>query len=300
MKTIAFIGPGIMGAPMITNLRSAGYTVRGFGRSSSSRERAERAGAEVMDSVREACDGADAAITMLPDGPDVLDVALGEDGLIAALPVGAIWIDHSTISPETARQGHKAAREKQIHALDAPVSGGEAGAVEGSLSIMVGGERTAFDHALPIMEAMGRTIVHVGEAGSGQVVKAANQMIVAGNIQMLSEATVFLQAHGADLDAAFDVLGGGLAGSTVLQRKRENMLRGEFAPGFRIALHDKDLGIVAQATRATGLSLPATALVSALVSALRNQGAGDLDHSALLKLATELNRNVLQHAPQPE
>jgi 2-hydroxy-3-oxopropionate reductase len=173
--------------------------------------------------------------------------------------------------------------------VDAPVSGGEAGAVEGVLSIMVGGEEADVSAALPFLNEMGRTIVHVGPAGSGQTVKAANQLIVAGNIALLAEALVFLEAHGVDTEAATEVLGGGLAGSTVLNRKAAGMRARSFAPGFRVDLHHKDLGIVTAAAREAGVAIPLGATVAQLMGALRAQGHGGLDHSALLLLVEQLS-----------
>lgn len=289
MALIGFIGPGTMGAPMVSNLVMAGHKVRCFGRSERSRARAEATGAMVVGSIRDACADSDVAITMLPDGPDVLDVVDASDGILASLSPGSLYVDHSTISPETARSIHSRAVSAGIVAVDAPVSGGEAAAVEGTLSIMVGGSVEAFERSQPLLDAVGSTIVHVGEAGSGQVVKAANQILVAGNIEMLAEAVVFLEANHADIDAALNVIGGGLAGSTVLARKRQNVVTGDYSPGFRIELHDKDLRIVEVAARGLGLALPATALVTSLVAALKARGDGGLDHSALAKLARELN-----------
>jgi 2-hydroxy-3-oxopropionate reductase len=173
--------------------------------------------------------------------------------------------------------------------LDAPVSGGEVGAVEASLSIMVGGEAADFEAAQPVLEAVGKTIVHVGPAGAGQTVKAANQLIVAGNIELVAEAIVFLEAYGVDMEAAVAVLGGGLAGSTVLARKGASMLASEFTPGFRLQLHHKDLGIVQSAAREAGVVIPLGAVVSELVAAMVARGDGGLDHSGLLKLVRELS-----------
>ena len=167
--------------------------------------------------------------------------------------------------------------------LDAPVSGGEAGAVAGSLSIMVGGDPDDFAEAKPVLDAVGATIVHVGPSGAGQTVKAANQLIVAGNIQLLAEAVVFLEAFGVDMPAALTVLGGGLAGSKVLEQKRENMLSRSFEPGFRVELHHKDLGIVTSAAREAGVVVPLAAVVAQLMASLRANGDGGLDHSALLR-----------------
>jgi 2-hydroxy-3-oxopropionate reductase len=195
----------------------------------------------------------------------------------------------SSIRPDVAVRVAEAGRVEHPQPGPAPVSGGEAGAVEGSLSIMVGGEPDDFAAAKPVFEAVGRTIVHVGPAGSGQTVKAANQLIVAGNIELLAEAIVFLEAYGVDTRAALEVLGGGLAGSTVLDRKGAGMLAREFTPGFRLALHHKDLGIVTSAAREAGVVIPLGAVVSQLVAALVARGDGGLDHSGLLKLVSELS-----------
>ncbi|GAB2984117.1 MAG TPA: NAD(P)-dependent oxidoreductase [Actinotalea caeni] len=289
MTAIGFIGPGIMGAPMVRNLVTAGHEVRVYGASERARARAAETGGQVVDSVADAARGCEVLITMLPDGPVVHEVLLGEDGAISHLDPGALLVDHSTISPAEALAVHEAAAAAGVRCLDAPVSGGEAGAVEGVLSIMVGGDREAFEAAKPLFEVVGSTIELVGPAGSGQVVKAANQLMVAGHIQMLAEALVFLGAHGVEPETALDVLGGGLAGSTVLTRKRAAMVNREFAPGFRIALHDKDLGIVDGASKEQGLALPLTAAVTALMRSARRRGYGDLDHSALLQLLLDLN-----------
>jgi 2-hydroxy-3-oxopropionate reductase len=228
-------------------------------------------------------------ITIVPDSPDVEEVTGGDDGIFAHAQDGALYIDMSSIRPDVAVRVAQAGREAGLRVLDAPVSGGEAGAIEGSLSIMVGGEPEDVEAARPVLDALGKTIVHVGPAGSGQTVKAANQLIVAANIQVLAEAVVFLEAYGVDTKAALEVLGGGLAGSTVLQRKGTNMLTREFAPGFRLALHHKDLGIVTSAAREAGVVIPLGAVVSQLVAALVARGDGGLDHSGLLKLVAELS-----------
>ncbi|QSE89802.1 NAD(P)-dependent oxidoreductase [Rhodococcus pseudokoreensis] len=289
MTVIGFIGPGVMGRPMAANLVAAGHDVRVYGHSDRSRARAESTGGTVVDSIRDACAGADVVFTMLPDGPAVLEAVTGEDGVVASMTPGTVLVDHSTIAPAESLAVHAAAAEADLRCLDAPVSGGEAGAVEGALSIMVGGDQETLDEVRSLLEVMGATVVHVGDPGSGQVVKAANQLMVAGHLQMLAEALVFLRAHGADLPNALDVLGGGLAGSTVLERKRAAMLTGDFTPGFRIALHDKDLGIVSEAVRGRGLVLPATGLMSSLVASVKARGGAGLDHAALYGLALELN-----------
>lgn len=295
MTDVAFIGLGIMGAPMAANLVAAGHRVRGYSRTPATRHAAAASGIEATDTASAAVDAAEVVITMLPDTPDVLGLLFAEAGgaagcsLADRIAAEAIVIDMSTIEPGASIEIAEHFEKRGISALDAPVSGGQAGAEEGTLSIMVGGDQDAFGRSLPLLEAMGSTIVRVGPAGSGQAVKAANQLMVAGHLQMLAEALVFLGSQGVDPELALDVIGGGLAGSTVLTRKRRNYLDANYTPGFRLTLHDKDLGIVARTAREAGLALPATALVSQLVASLVAQGHGALDHSALHLLATQMN-----------
>ncbi|MEU8826669.1 2-hydroxy-3-oxopropionate reductase [Streptomyces sp. NPDC048636] len=285
LPTLAWIGLGIMGSPMSENLIKAGYHVTGFTLEREKLDRLAAAGGTPAASIAEAVRTADVVITMVPASPQVEAVVLGEDGVLAHARPGTLLIDMSSITPRTSRAVARAAAEggKGVRVLDAPVSGGEAGAVEAVLSIMVGGEEEDFERARPIFDALGKTVVRCGPHGAGQTVKAANQLIVAANIQACAEAVVFLEKSGVDLGAALDVLAGGLAGSTVLQRKRDNFLRRDFAPGFRIDLHHKDMGIVTAAAREVGAALPVGAVVAQLVAALRAQGDGGLDHSALLR-----------------
>ena len=280
---IAFIGLGIMGGPMAAHLVRAGHTVLGVNRSPEAVHRLVEAGGQDGGSVAEAVAEADVVITMVPDSPDVESVALGPDGIYANARPGTVHLDMSTIRPDVAVQLAEAGRAAEVRVLDAPVSGGEAGAKEAKLSIMVGGDAGTFAEVEPVLQVLGPTVVLVGPAGSGQTVKAANQLIVAGHYQLLAEAIVFLRAYGVDAEAALQVLGGGLAGSTVLQRKGASMLAGQFAPGFRIDLHHKDLGIVTAAARERGVAIPVGAVLAQLVGALRAQGDGGLDHSALLR-----------------
>jgi 2-hydroxy-3-oxopropionate reductase len=220
---------------------------------------------------------------MVPDSPDVQDVLTGEDGVFAHAKEGTLVIDFSSIRPDVTVELAKVARDKGFRLLDAPVSGGEAGAKNAALSIMVGGDKADFEAAREVFDAVGKTVVHVGGNGAGQTVKAANQLIVAANIQALAEAVVFLEAYGVDLEAALDVLGGGLAGSKVLDQKRTNMATKSFEPGFRIDLHHKDLGIVTSAAREAGVVVPLGGLVAQLMASARANGDGGLDHSALLR-----------------
>ena len=283
MSTIAFIGLGIMGAPMAGHLVEAGHTVIGVNRSPEAVQRLVDAGGRGADTVAEAVRDADVVITMVPDSPDVEGIALGDEGIYANARRGAMHIDMSSIRPDVSVALAEAGRQAGIRVMDAPVSGGEAGAVEAKLSIMVGAEQSDFDEVSPILEAVGSTVVLVGPAGSGQTVKAANQLVVAGTIELVAEALVFLRAYGVDTEAAVAVLAGGLAGNRILDRKAASMLAGQFQPGFRIDLHHKDMGIVTAAAREKGVAIPLGALTAQLVGAARAQGDGDLDHSALLR-----------------
>ncbi|WP_335937851.1 2-hydroxy-3-oxopropionate reductase [Streptomyces sp. PTD5-9] len=289
LPKVAWIGLGIMGSPMSENLIRAGYDVTGHTLEQEKIDRLVAAGGRGAGSIAEAVRDADVVITMVPASPQVEAVAYGPGGVLANARPGALLIDMSSITPQTSVDLAKRAAEKGVRVLDAPVSGGEAGAVEAVLSIMVGGERDDFEAARPLFEALGKTIVLCGPHGSGQTVKAANQLIVAVNIQACAEAVVFLEKSGVDLSAALDVLNGGLAGSTVLTRKKDNFLKRDFAPGFRIDLHHKDMGIVTDAARAVGAALPVGAVVAQLVASLRAQGDGGLDHSALLRSVERLS-----------
>ncbi|MGW7354355.1 2-hydroxy-3-oxopropionate reductase [Streptomyces sp. NPDC054784] len=283
LPKIAWIGLGIMGSPMAENLIEAGYDVTGHTLEQAKLDRLAAAGGTAAASIAEAVRDADVVITMVPASPQVEAVAYGPDGILAHVRRGTLLVDMSSITPQTSVDLAKAAAEYGVDVLDAPVSGGEAGAVEAVLSIMVGGERADFDRARPILDALGKTVVRCGPHGAGQTVKAANQLIVAVNLQACAEAVVFLEKSGVDLDAALDVLGGGLAGSTVLERKKANFKYRDFAPGFRVDLHHKDMGIVGDAAREVGAALPVGSVVAGLVASLRAQGDGGLDHSALLR-----------------
>ena len=289
MPTVGFIGLGIMGSPMAANLVKAGFDVVGCNRSPEPVQRLVEQGGRGADDVAGAVRDADMVITMVPDSPDVEAVALDDDGIYANARPGTLHIDMSSIRPDVARRVAEAGKERGMRVIDAPVSGGEQGAIDATLSIMVGGDPSDVAEARPILEALGKTVVHVGPAGSGQTVKAANQLVVAGTIELVAEAIVFLEAYGVDTEAAVRVLAGGLAGNAIFDRKGASMLRRDFTPGFRIELHDKDLGIVTSAAREAGVVIPLGAVVAQLVASLKAQGDGGLDHSALLKLVEQLS-----------
>jgi 2-hydroxy-3-oxopropionate reductase len=283
MTNIAFIGLGIMGSPMAVHLAKAGHKVAGYNRTPEKAAPLIDAGGRAADSIADAVRDAEVVCVMVPDSPDVSDVFAGEGGVFDNAKPGTLAIDFSSIRPDVTAQLAERAAAKGLRLVDAPVSGGEAGAVNAALSIMVGGEADDFEAAKPYLDAVGKTVVHVGPSGAGQTVKAANQLIVAANIQALAEAVVFLEAYGVDTDAALEVLGGGLAGSKVLDQKKQNMLDHSFEPGFRIALHHKDLGIVTAAAREAGVVVPLGALVAQLMASALANGDGGLDHSGLLR-----------------
>ena len=283
MTNIAFIGLGIMGSPMAVHLAKAGHQVAGYNRSPEKAAPLVDAGGRAAESIADAVSDADVVCLMVPDSPDVSDVLAGEGGVFDNAKEGTLVIDFSSIRPDVTTQLAEQAATKGLRLVDAPVSGGEAGAVNAALSIMVGGEADDFEAAKPYLDVVGKTVVHVGPSGAGQTVKAANQLIVAANIEALAEAVVFLEAYGVDTAAALEVLGGGLAGSKVLDQKKQNMLDRAFEPGFRIALHHKDLGIVTAAAREAGVVIPLGAIVAQLMASALANGDGGLDHSGLLR-----------------
>ena len=283
MTNLAFIGLGIMGSPMAVHLQQAGYSVSGYNKRTDRSGPLVAAGGRKAASIADAVADAEIVAVMVPDSPDVQDVLLGTDGVFASAKPGTLVIDFSSIRPDVTAELATAAKQGGFRLLDAPVSGGEAGAKNAALSIMVGGSEDDFAAARPVFDTVGRTIVHVGPNGAGQTVKAANQLIVGTHLQVLAEAVVFLEAYGVDTDAALEVLGGGLAGSKVLEQKRTNMLTRSFEPGFRIDLHHKDMGIVTSAAREAGVALPVGAIVAQLMASARANGDGGLDHSALLR-----------------
>lgn len=286
---VGFIGLGVMGAPMAGHLVDAGHEVVVYNRSRAKADALEARGAVSAGSPAHVGEKADVVITMLPDSPDVEAVLFGEPGVVSALRPGSLVIDCSTISPDAAVAISSRLAEVGVAFVDAPVSGGEAGAIAGSLAVMMGGEEEAVARATTVLTSVAATMVHVGPVGAGQLVKAANQMLVAGNIALVAEALTVLQRTGVNVDAALTVLGGGLAASKVLEAKAPKMLARDFAPGFRLDLHHKDLKIALAAAERAQIAVPLTGVITQLVQALRSAGDGGLDHSALVKAFERLS-----------
>jgi 2-hydroxy-3-oxopropionate reductase len=287
-QVIGFIGLGIMGRPMARNLLKAGYSLVVHSRSRGPVDELVAAGATAGTSPKDVAARSDVLITMLPNSPDVELVALGKDGIIEGAKSGLIFVDMSTISPLVSQKVAQALQPKGVHMLDAPVSGGEKGAIDGALSIMVGGDQAVFDQILPILRAMGKTITRLGPLGFGGFTKLANQIIVAVNLTALGEALTLAKKAGLDRELTLKALAGGLAGSKCLEQKTANYVAGSYKPGFKIDLHFKDLGLIMESARALGVPLPATAVVQELFSALRVKGRGEMDHSAVITLLEDL------------
>jgi 2-hydroxy-3-oxopropionate reductase len=288
METIGFIGLGIMGKPMALHLINAGYPVCVLQKNKAAAELVE-AGAKAMTTGKAIAQACDIIITMLPDSPEVLEIVTGQEGIIEGVRAGSLFIDMSTIAPSTAKEIYQLLQAKSVEALDAPVSGGQVGATAASLSIMVGGNAPAFDRALPLFKAMGKNIVHIGEAGAGQMTKACNQMIVGMTIQAVGEAFALAKKAGVDLDKMREVLLGGFAQSRILDLHGKRIIEENFAPGFKIKLHRKDMNIALQAGKEFSVPLYGTAQVSAHMDALIAQGKGEWDHSAIAWLIQQLS-----------
>ena len=281
---VGFIGLGIMGKPMARNLARAGYSLVVHNRSRAAVDELVKEGAQAAANSKEVAARTEIIITMLPDSPDVDRVYAGENGIFSGLRSGTLLVDMSTISPAVARKLAGEAQGLGCDMLDAPVSGGEAGAISASLSIMIGGEAAAVERAMPIFQSLGKNIVHVGDAGAGQVTKAANQMVVGTTIAIISEALVLATKAGVDPAKVRQALLGGFAQSKILEAHGQKMLEHNFKPGFRIRLHEKDMKIALGAGFEYGVPLMVTGQVGQMMSAMKAMGHGDLDHSGLVKL----------------
>lgn len=284
---IGFIGLGIMGKPMSLNLVKAGYQLVVLERSGAASELAA-AGAELAPTARTVAERAGIVITMLPDSPQVKEVVLGRDGILEGARSGSVLIDMSSIAPLVSRELAARLAERGVDMLDAPVSGGQPKAVDGTLSVMAGGPQAVFDACLPVLKTMAASVVRTGDIGSGNVTKLANQVIVALNIAAMSEALVLATKAGVEPEQVWQAIRGGLAGSAVLDAKAPLVMDRKFAPGFRINLHIKDLANVLATGHDLGVPLPLTASVMEMMQALRVDGLGDADHGSLVKFYERL------------
>jgi 2-hydroxy-3-oxopropionate reductase len=283
-ERIGFIGLGIMGRPMALNLLEAGFGLVVHSRSPGPVDELVAAGAERGTHPEEVASRSDVVITMLPDTPDVELVLLGERGVVGGMRAGSLMIDMSTIRPLAAKEFAEAFERRSFSMLDAPVSGGERGAIQGTLSIMAGGSAAAFERGRPILEVLGSTIVHVGPAGAGQVAKACNQLVVAATIQAVAEALLLAKKAGVDPAKVREALLGGFAGSKILEVHGQRMLAGDFTPGFRSVLHRKDARIVRQTAEELGSPVPLFEIAAQALEHLVEAGRGELDHAALVTL----------------
>ena len=292
-KRIGIIGVGIMGEPMAKNLINAGYEVTAYDVNREAVDRVAAHGGNPASSPREAAASKELVITMLPNDQIVEEAVMGPDGAMAGMNQGAILVDMSTISPSTSKKIAEVLEKNGMEMLDAPVSGGDVGAKEASMSIMVGGKKDVFDKALPVLQKMGKNVSYVGDHGAGEVAKAANQIIVALTIEAVAEALIFAKKSGVDPEKVRDALLGGFAQSRILELHGQRMLDRNFEPGGRAGLHKKDTEIAMTSARELGMYLPGTALVSHLWNAIAAQGGLDWDHSAIVKvLETMSNTKV--------
>ena len=285
---IGFIGLGIMGKPMAKNLLKAGYTVYAYDVVTANVENVAAAGAIACASIKEVCAHCKDIVTMLPNSPHVKTVALGEGGILENAQEGTLLIDMSSIAPGASKEISAALAEKGIAMVDAPVSGGEPKAVDGTLAIMVGGKQEDYERALPLFQVMGSSYNLIGDIGSGNTCKLANQVIVAANIAALCEGMMLAKQAGADPEKVFEGIRGGLAGSTVMNAKAPMILDGNFKPGFRIDLHIKDLNNALETGVKFGAPLPLTTMVQDIFKDLRADGCGSDDHSAIAKYYQKL------------
>ena len=294
-KKVGFIGLGIMGLPMVRNLMKAGFEVTVYNRTASKADKMVTEGAQKADSPVAVARKNTVIITMVSDTPDVEKVILGENGVIEGIQPDAVVIDMSTISPLATRKIAARLEEKKAHMLDAPVSGGEGGAIAGTLSIMVGGNAATLERCRPVLEAMGKTITYIGGHGMGQTTKLMNQILVAGNLNAVCEALVFAQKQGVDLQKAIKAVKGGAAGSWQLSNLGPKIIKRDFAPGFMVELLQKDLRLVNEAAESTKTPLMATTLIHQLFSSLEATGDGKLGTQALAKVVERLaNTEVKQ------
>lgn len=287
-EEVGFVGLGIMGKPMVRNLMKAGYSVTVYDLFGTAMEEVATDGAKTASSAREVAEKASVVITMVPDSADSEAAILGPNGVLEGAPSGSRVIDMSSIAPGTSQKIAVACEAAGVDFLDAPVSGGEPGAVAGTLAIMVGGKKDVFDRHIDLMNVMGGSVVHCGDYGAGNTTKLANQIIVAANIEAVAEALVLAKKAGLDPNVVFEAIKGGLAGSNVLNAKGPMMIAGDFQPGFRIRLHRKDLRNALLTGDELGVPLPVTGLIQGMLGSLTNDGKQDLDHSAIANFIEDM------------
>lgn len=286
---IGFIGPGIMGGPMALNLMKGGHKLWGYARRPEAMKKLVDAGATTCTSAAEVAKHADVIFLIVSDTPDVESVIFGENGIAKGARKGSVIVDMSTISPTATKVFAERLAKQGVDMLDAPVSGGETGAINATLSIMVGGKTKVFERVKPLFELMGKNIVHVGDNGAGQVAKACNQIVVAVTIEAVAEALTFARKNGADAAKVREALMGGFAGSKVMEVHGKRMLDNDFKPGFKVGLHQKDMRIVMETAHQLGLALPAAALVTQHLNALMGSGDKDLDSAAVVKVVKRMS-----------
>ncbi len=294
MLKVGYIGLGLMGKPIARNILKAGFPLMVHNRSSGAVGELASEGAAIATSPKEMAGQVDAVFTNLPDTPDVEMVVLGEDGILAGAHPGLIWVDNSTIGPAAARSLASRLAEKGTLSLDAPVSGGDIGARNGTLAIMVGGPAVALEKVMPVLKAMGRTITHVGTAGAGQVAKAANQIMVAAQMVAMAELLVFSQKAGVDPRMVIEAIKGGAAQCWTLDVKPQRLFSGNREPGFKASMQAKDLNIILETAREYGIPLPSAAVDAQLYNAMLQNGMGDLDNSAVVGMIERLAGAVLE------
>lgn len=288
MMRIGFIGLGIMGKPMAKNLVKAGYELIVFDRNEEPVEELKGLGTAVGTSAADVASKSDVIITMLPNSPHVKAVVLGEDGVLEGAKPGSVVIDMSSIAPLVSREVYGELEKKDVDFLDAPVSGGEPKAIDGTLAVMVGGKKEVFDKYYDIMKAMAGSVVYVGESGAGNIAKLCNQIVVAINIAAVSEALILAKKADVSPDLVYQAIRGGLAGSTVMDAKAPMMMDREFDPGFRIDLHVKDMNNILETSHGVGVSLPLAAQVMEIMQAIKLDGCGVEDHSSIVKFYEKL------------
>ena len=287
-ERVGFVGLGIMGKAQASNVLKAGFPLAVYNRTRSKAEEMGEMGARVADSPADVARQSDVTITMVSDSPDVQEVVLGPGGVIEGAAEGSVLIDMSTISPQVTRDVAEALAGKGVSMLDAPVSGGSWGAIQGTLSIMVGGEREVFDRCMPVFESMGKTIIYTGAGGMGQVTKLVNQIIVGGTLAAVCEGLVFGARAGVDLNPVFEAVAGGAGGSWQLQNLGSRLLKRDFDPGFMVKLMHKDLRLITEAGRDMRLPLPLTSLIHQFYHVLQNEGHGDEGTQAYVKVLEKL------------